>query len=135
MSIFAVVVHAPDVAAGLLRYQQAFPSAKRKSISESFFEYLDVGGVNIEIVSADEKVASGAAGSVVYWQAEDFDLALSHVQSIGARCIAAHHILTTASACVRCAIRGVIASDFAAKVEPSSPPVIPRIPQNRAHCS
>ena len=84
MSIVAVMVHVADVEAGLLWYQQAFPSAKRKSIPEPFFEYFDVNGVSIEIVPADEKVASGPAGSVVYWHVEDFDLALRHMQSIGA---------------------------------------------------
>ncbi len=84
MPIVAVMVHVADVEAGMLWYQQAFPSAKRKSIPEPFFEYLDADGVSIEIVHADEKVASGAAGSVVYWHVEDFDLALRHMQSIGA---------------------------------------------------
>lgn len=84
MPIVAVMVHVADVEAGLAWYQQAFPSALRKSITEPFFEYLDVNGVSIEVVSADEKVAAGAAGSVVYWQVEDFDAALQHMESIGA---------------------------------------------------
>ena len=84
MSIVAVMVHVADVEAGLIWYQQAFPSAWRKSIPEPFFEYLDGDHVSIEIVSADEKVASGSAGSVVYWHVEDFDLALRNMQSIGA---------------------------------------------------
>ena len=84
MPVVAIMVHVADVDVGLRWYQQAFPSATRKSIAEPFFECLDVGGVSIEIVLADEKVASGAAGSVVYWRVEDFDLALSHMQSIGA---------------------------------------------------
>ncbi len=78
------MVHVADVEAGLLWYKQAFPSAERKSIREPFFEYLDVDGVRIEIVMADEKVTSGAAGSVVYWQVENFDDMLRHMQSIGA---------------------------------------------------
>ena len=84
MSIVAVMVHVAEVEAGLRWYQQAFPSAKRKSVSEPPFEYLDVDSVRIEIVAADDKVASGAAGSVVYWHVDDFDFALSHMQSIGA---------------------------------------------------
>ena len=84
MLIVAIMVHVADVEAGLYWYQQAFPSAKRKSISEPFFEFLDVNGVSIEIVPADEKVSSGAAGSVAYWHVADFDFALSHMQSIGA---------------------------------------------------
>ena len=84
MPIFAVMVHVADVEAGLVWYQKAFPSSLRKSIPQQFFEYLDVDGISIEIVLADEKVSSGAAGSVVYWQVEDFDAALQHMQSIGA---------------------------------------------------
>ena len=84
MPIVAVMVHVADVEAGLFWYQQAFPSAERKSIREPFFEYLDVGGVRLEIVPADEKVTSGTAGSVAYWQVEDFDVALQHMQSKGA---------------------------------------------------
>ncbi len=84
MSIVAVMVHVANVEAGLLWYQQAFPSARRKSIPEPFFEYLDVNGVSIEIVPADEKVSSVAAGSVAYWYVEDLDSALNHMQSIGA---------------------------------------------------
>lgn len=78
------MVHVGDVAVGLRWYQQAFPFAVRKSIPEPFFEYLDADGISIEIVPADEKVAPGSAGSVVYWHVEDFDLALRHMQSIGA---------------------------------------------------
>ena len=84
MFIAAVMVHVADVDAGLVWYQKAFPSALRTLVTEPFFEYLEVNGVSIEIVSADEKVASGAAGSIVYWQVEDFDAALQHMQSIGA---------------------------------------------------
>lgn len=84
MPIVAVMVHVDEVEAGLLWYKQAFPSAERKSIRDPFFEYLDVDGVRIEIVMADEKVTSGVAGSVAYWHVEDFDVALQHMQSIGA---------------------------------------------------
>jgi hypothetical protein len=48
------------------------------------FECLELEGIQLEIVPADEKVASGAAGSVVYWNVANFDVALSHFQSIGA---------------------------------------------------
>ena len=78
------MVHVTDVQAGLDWYEKAFPSALRKSIIEPFFEYLDVNGMGIEIVSADEKVTAGAAGTVVYWQVKDFDAELRHMQSIGA---------------------------------------------------
>ena len=84
MSVVAIMIHVADVEAGLLWYQRAFPSAKRKSIAEPFFEYLDLDGTSIEIVLADEKVASGAAGSVAYWYVANFASALQHMQSIGA---------------------------------------------------
>jgi predicted enzyme related to lactoylglutathione lyase len=43
-----------------------------------------VGGINLEVVPSDEKVASGAAGSVVYWYVPDFEAALAHFESLGA---------------------------------------------------
>lgn len=82
--ICAVFVHVPDVPAGLDWYQSAFVGSVRRHLSEFNFTLLDFNGVQIEIVPADEKVASDAAGSVVYWQVEDFDAALAHFLSIGA---------------------------------------------------
>jgi predicted enzyme related to lactoylglutathione lyase len=38
----------------------------------------------MEFVPADEKVAAGAAGSVVYWQVAHFDAALAHALNQGA---------------------------------------------------
>ena len=84
MSLVAIMIHVADVEAGLRWYQQAFTAAVRKAIAEPFFEYLDLDGTSIEIVLADEKVASGAAGSVAYWYVTDFTSALQHMQSIGA---------------------------------------------------
>ena len=84
MSTVAVMVHVADGEAGLRWYQQVFPSATRNSISETFFEYLDIDGIWIEIGPADEKVASGAEGSVVYWHVDDFHSELRHMHSIGA---------------------------------------------------
>jgi predicted enzyme related to lactoylglutathione lyase len=84
--ICAVMIHASDVPAALTWYARAFPLAKRKVItwSEGVFECLELDGVQIEIVPADEKVASGVAGSVVYWQVDDFTASLAHFQSVGA---------------------------------------------------
>lgn len=82
--VSAVLVHVADVKAGLSWYQRAFPSAQRRRLDAFDFEYLQIGSTHLEIVPADEKVASGAAGSVVYWQVGDFDRALAHFNDLGA---------------------------------------------------
>jgi len=81
--IAAVMIHVGDIPAGLAWYQSVFPEAKRKRLPEFDFEILEIGSVNIEIVQADEKVASGAAGSVVYWSVDDLSVALDRVLSLG----------------------------------------------------
>jgi predicted enzyme related to lactoylglutathione lyase len=83
--ISAVLVHVPDVEAGLRRYQRAFPTSERKRLEAFDFEYLCVGDIKLEIVPSDEKVSSGAAGSVVYWYVSNFEGALTHFESLGAR--------------------------------------------------
>lgn len=83
--IAAVLVHVSDVEAGLAWYQQAFPAAVRSRIGTDNFEVLSVGNVQVEIVPSDEKVSSGACGSVVYWSVADFESALQHMQSVGAK--------------------------------------------------
>jgi mannose-6-phosphate isomerase-like protein (cupin superfamily)/predicted enzyme related to lactoylglutathione lyase len=82
--IAAVMIHVPDVQAALSWYEQAFPSAERKRVESHDFEYLAIGSVMLELVPADAKVASGAAGSVVYWHVADFDKALEHFERLGA---------------------------------------------------
>ncbi|MEZ0307932.1 MAG: VOC family protein [Ramlibacter sp.] len=84
-AIAAVFVHVPDVESALSWYQSAFPGAERKRLDAFEFEYLNVGGINLEIVPSDEKVPSGAAGSVVYWRVPDFEAALAHFESLGAK--------------------------------------------------
>ena len=80
------MVHTPDTAAALAWYTRAFPGAERKRIvwPGGEFECLEIDGIQIEFHPADEKVTSGAAGSVVYWATEDFDTTLAHMQSLGA---------------------------------------------------
>ena len=82
--IAAVMVHVPDVPAGISWYEKAFPGIKRRYIEIANFHVLVIGNIQLEIVQADEKVSSGAAGSVVYWQVADFDKSLAHWLGIGA---------------------------------------------------
>lgn len=82
--IAAVLIHVSDVQAGLAWYEHAFPQAGRRGIESPDFECLAIGDVTIELVQADAKVGSGAAGSVVYWRVADFDRALEHFERAGA---------------------------------------------------
>jgi predicted enzyme related to lactoylglutathione lyase len=81
--VAAILIHVPDIAAGLAWYQRAFPKAVRTLIED--FVVLAVGEIHLEIVYADEKVAAGPAGTVVYWRVKDFDQALEHMKRIGAQ--------------------------------------------------
>jgi predicted enzyme related to lactoylglutathione lyase len=78
------MIHVGDASAALAWYGRAFPAATRHRDASAHFEYLRVGGVQLEFVPADEKVASGAAGSVVYWRVPDFAEALARLQTAGA---------------------------------------------------
>ena len=80
--IAAVMVHVPDVSAGLEWYARAFPEAVRRQVDG--FTLPDLSEVTLELVPADEKVASGAAGSVVYWSTPDFGARLAEWQALGA---------------------------------------------------
>jgi predicted enzyme related to lactoylglutathione lyase len=83
--ILAVLVHVPDVERARAWYEQALPGATRQRIAAPVpLEYLDVGGVMLEIVPADEKVSNAPAGSVVYWHTPDFDASLAHLLLLGA---------------------------------------------------
>lgn len=83
-AIAAVMVHVSDVSAALAWYQRAFVRAVPISLAEPAFDCLSLEGVNIEIVPADDKVSSGASGSVVYWRVPALEAALAHLQSLGA---------------------------------------------------
>ncbi len=83
--VTAILIHVGDVQAGLDWYQIAFPEAKRMYLPEQDFTYLDVRGVALEIVPADEQVASGAAGTVVYWWTDDFTKRLDALIGSGAK--------------------------------------------------
>lgn len=82
--VTAILVHVADVAEGLRWYGRAFPDALPSISHPSGFEYLQLGDVQIEIVPADEKVSSGASGSIVYWWTDDFERTTNHMRDIGA---------------------------------------------------
>jgi predicted enzyme related to lactoylglutathione lyase len=83
--VVAVMVPVADVQEGLRWYERAFPDARRETLDDpQEFEYLAAGNVMLEVVLADEKLTSAAAGSVVYWHAADFDTMLDHLLSVGA---------------------------------------------------
>jgi len=84
--ILAVMIHVADVGAALDWYQQALVGATRKRLPPPHDDLvvLDLGGVMVELVAADGKVSSGAAGAVVYWHAVEFDAMLQHLLSLGA---------------------------------------------------
>jgi predicted enzyme related to lactoylglutathione lyase len=82
--IAAVLVHVADVQTGINWYLRAFPEAVVERLEEFDFEFLTIGSVCLEIVPADEKVAAGACGSVVYWRVADFEKSLEHLKRVGA---------------------------------------------------
>lgn len=77
--VAAVMIHVPDVPAALEWYARAFPQALYREVEG--FALLELGGVTLELVPADAKVA---AGSVVYWSTEDFPARLAEWQALGA---------------------------------------------------
>jgi predicted enzyme related to lactoylglutathione lyase len=82
--IAAVLFPVPDCQAGLDWYQAAFLNAQRVRIESEDFDCLELDGVHLEIVLSDEKVSSGAAGTVVYWRVADLNAALEHFKGLGA---------------------------------------------------
>jgi len=84
-SVAVVMVHVSSPVAGLDWYEKAFPTARRQVIEESGFECLALEGTRIEVVKADDKVSSGASGTVVYWQVDDLEASLVLLQNLGAK--------------------------------------------------
>ncbi len=82
--VCAILIHVPDWREGLAWYSRAFTEARLLDSTGDGWAGLDVGGVLLEVVPADHKVASGAAGTVVYWSAADFDARVAYLRSIGA---------------------------------------------------
>lgn len=78
------MIHVPDWKEGIAWYEKAFPQAKRISYPDFKIECLEINGVQLEIVNADEKVGVGAFGLAVDWEVENFDAALAHLIDLGA---------------------------------------------------
>lgn len=83
--IAAVMIHVADVVAARDWYQRAFPDSVAARSEADAFDYLLIHGVQLELVPADQKVAAGPSGSVVYWRVEHFETVLAHMLSMGAR--------------------------------------------------
>ncbi len=84
LKVAAVMIHVPDWKVGLEWYAKAFPEAKRVHLPEFEFECLELNGIKIEVVAADEKVGVGTAGLAVDWEVESFDKAFQHLTALGA---------------------------------------------------
>ncbi|TRX75695.1 VOC family protein [Pseudomonas mangiferae] len=82
--ILSILIHVSDWSAGTDWYAHAFPAARRIVHDPDDFGHLQLGGVALEIVDADSKVASGAAGSVVYWRVADLDAEVARLGALGA---------------------------------------------------
>ena len=83
--IAAVMIHVAAWEAGFDWYRRAFPAAIVRELPALGYSYLELDGVAIELVQADEKVAAGPAGSVVYWWVDDFKAVLAHLIGLGAQ--------------------------------------------------
>jgi len=83
--IISILVHVGDWQAATEWYTAAFPTATRIYHEPNDFGHLDLEGVAIEIVNADNKVASGAAGSVVYWRVADIQQETQRLVALGGK--------------------------------------------------
>ena len=84
MYSITVMIHASNWREGLDWYQSIFPGCIRHQETDGEFEFISVGEFAIEVVQADSKVSSGCAGTVVYWQTNDFNARLRFLLSKGA---------------------------------------------------
>jgi len=82
-SISAVLVHVEDVGQAAAWYARLFPSAVAAHLSDNRVRALRIGDVQLELVPADDKCGSGAAGSIVYWAVEDLAEVLGRLAGLG----------------------------------------------------
>jgi predicted enzyme related to lactoylglutathione lyase len=81
----AVLIHCADPDVARAWYHQLWPQARVSHLDDPVpFDLLIHDGVQLEFVPADEKVASGKAGSVVYWPVDDFDAVRMRAEALGA---------------------------------------------------
>lgn len=83
--IVSILLHTKDWRVATDWYAQAFPQAVRVYPYSDDYGLLQLNGVALEIINADEKVSSGAAGSVVYWSVEDLRQEVQRLDAIGAK--------------------------------------------------
>ena len=72
-----------DVQEAIAWYREAFPTAKVVSYSSAEFSFLAIGDFAIELVYADDKVASGKAGTVLYWLVDNLDQEIVRFEKLG----------------------------------------------------
>lgn len=80
----SILLHMGDWRTATDWYAQASPGARRVTPPTDDYGHLEMDGVVLEIVNADEKVASGPAGAVVYWAVEDLAAEVEWLESLGA---------------------------------------------------
>ncbi|MDO3386877.1 glyoxalase [Gilvimarinus sp. SDUM040013] len=80
----ALLIHVRDWEAGFIWYRKAFPNAIVVEFPEFEFRALRIDDFMIEILRSDEKVASGKAGTVMYWSVQDLVEGVSHFRNLGA---------------------------------------------------
>ena len=83
MQPLAIMIHVPEVDAGIAWYTKAFPQAKKVLLPGSGIDALKIGNFLIEVVESDEKVSSGKSGTVLYWQVDNLLVAMGHFQGLG----------------------------------------------------
>jgi L-amino acid N-acyltransferase YncA/catechol 2,3-dioxygenase-like lactoylglutathione lyase family enzyme len=82
----AVMIPSADPAAARAWYARLWPQARAVHLDDPVpFDGLMLGHALLEFVPADAKLATGAAGTVVYWPVADFDAERAHAESLGAR--------------------------------------------------
>ncbi|MOA22893.1 Glyoxalase-like domain protein [compost metagenome] len=82
--ILSILLHVGDWRQATAWYARAFPEAKRVLPAGDDYGHLELDGVALEIVDGDEKVSSGAAGSVVYWAVQDLTAEVARLEALGA---------------------------------------------------
>lgn len=81
-AMLMIPVDAPDVA--VQWYQKAFPGAQRTSLPEHGVELLETGGITLELVPGDAKLAAEPAGTVLYWQVSELEPEIDRFKKLGA---------------------------------------------------